>query len=250
MQPQRETFQLRAAEILYLTALTGGSGFPGLELNFEEHSEAKIRTLMDAQMKSLEMKGYLEVDFMGEAQVNETIHKWIEAGASCVNYIYLYTQASQEMHKIYYFFDENQWFEMICYPGEDRYEMQELYSWYEWISQILFRVPLKNVGSNNSDLAEVMKEIEEVEDALANGASILSLAEVKLRGTEGAVERELVMLLEPNSIWELQFKDSNQIHWSELTFAAAMERLTSWLQTTGFMREGTEDEYSVDHGSF
>jgi hypothetical protein len=250
MQPQRESFQLRAAEIIYLTALIGGEGFPGLELNLEEHTEAKMRSIMDAQMKSLELKRYLEIDFMGQAQINETLHKFIETGSSCSNYIYMYIQEEQEARKIYYFTFGEHCFELAAYPTEDRYQIQEIYGPHELICQAILQIPLVDVQDSRETLSEAIEDDAWIEKALENGASITSLAEVQVQGLEGLIQRDLVILTENGTIWTLHHSEDGHIYRNGLSFSAVMGNLTLWLQEAVLVQKGAEHDHSSNNSSF
>ncbi|AIQ56690.1 hypothetical protein PBOR_06875 [Paenibacillus borealis] len=236
MKPAREVFELHALEIIYLTALTGGSSFPGLDTDLKAESERSLRSLMDAQMRSLERKGYLETDFMGNAQVKEGLHEFIRIASGSTSYLCQIIQRHQQMLKVYYFFRDGTWFELEHQPDGNGYKVQEIYAWHELVFQVVNRTPLVQGLDDNS--GQMLSEAEESDPAqwaerlLLNGASVLSLAEIQCTGEEAQVQRELNLLIYEDHMSLLQPGTEEQVRRTPVHFAAAVEEIIAWLQQT------------------
>ncbi|MNI37694.1 hypothetical protein D3C73_918020 [compost metagenome] len=248
MKPAREVFKLHALEIIYLTALTGGTSFPGVDIDLKGESERSLRSLMDAQMRSLEAKGYLEVDFMGHAQVHEILHSFIGIASSCTAYLCQVIHRKQQSAKVYYFFREGVCYELEHQPDSSIYLLQEIYAQHELMFQVVNRTPLV-LGLN--DYRQLLLEDHEsdigewVEQSLSAGAAVLSLAEIRRTGEEAQAERELNLLIYDEQMWLLQRGMDEQITRVPVTFTAAVEELIGWLQVTD-LSGGAEHVNSIN----
>ncbi|MEK3687302.1 hypothetical protein [Paenibacillus sp. FSL R10-2736] len=235
MKPAREVFELHALEIIYLTALTGGSSFPGLDTDLKAESERSLRSLMDAQMRSLERKGYLETDFMGNAQVKEGLHEFIRIASGSTAYLCQIIQKHQQTLKVYYFFHDGTWFELEHQPDGSSYKVQEIYAWHELVFQVVNRTPLvQGLGNSEQFLAaDKESDLEKwVEEMLLAGASVLSLAEIQCTEEKVQVQRELNLLIHEDHMSLLQRGTEERVMRTPVHFAAAVEGLIAWLQET------------------
>ena len=232
--PEREVFELQALEMIYLTALTGGSSFPGLGVDLNRETERGQRSLMDAQMKSLEAKGYLEIDFTGLAKVNEVLQRFITAAASCESYLCQLMQKDQETLKICYFIQDETRFELEQQPGSGAYRLLELYAQHELMFQVIDRIPL--VEDLNDDL-QLLNPVDEepaseewVEQLLHEGALMTSLAEIQCINEEGQASRELNLLIHEDQMWLLQPEAEEQTSRNKADMSTAIAELCLWLQ--------------------
>ncbi|WP_019912155.1 hypothetical protein [Paenibacillus sp. HW567] len=234
MKPTREVFELQALEIIYLTALTGGQGVPGLTVNLEGESEIRQRSLMDAQMRALEAKGYLEIDFMGLAKVNEVLHKFIVTASNCKSYFCQLVQRNQETSKICYFIQDETRFELEHQLGSNTYKLQEIYARHELMFQVIDRIPLVQSVVENEQLQQVMNEELDIEtwagQLLQAGAFVTSLAEIQCIHEEAEVIRELDFLIYEEQMWLLRRGDEGQPSRSGATLATGIEEVCLWLQ--------------------
>ncbi|KHL92939.1 hypothetical protein QW71_26485 [Paenibacillus sp. IHB B 3415] len=234
MEPTREIFELQALEIIYLAALIGKNSFPGLEIHLEDETENKQRALMNAQRRSLEAKGYLEIDFMGLAKVNEVLRKCIAAGSNCTSYLCQLVQREDMASKIYYFDQDETQFELEHQPETHTYKMQEIYAQHELMFQIIERIPLVQYPEDNGNSQQLIIEDPDygvwAERLLQAGASISSLAEIQCIHEEAQVIRELNVVIHEDMMWLLQRGPEDQIIRDRATLSTAMEELCLWLQ--------------------
>ncbi|WNS41081.1 hypothetical protein [Paenibacillus sp. MMS20-IR301] len=226
-------FELHALEIIYLTALTGGSSFPGLDIDLEGESERSLRSLMDKQMRSLEEKGYLETDFMGNAHVKEGLHEFIRLASGCTAYLCQIIQRHQQQLKVYYFFRDGTWFELEYQPDGSSYRLQEIYAWHELVFRVLNRSPLVEGLDHSGPVLPADEESDLagwVGQCLLNGAAMLSLADIQCTGGEARIERELTLLIHEDHMSLLRLGIEGQMMRIPVYFAAAVEGLIAWLQ--------------------
>ncbi|WP_229521539.1 hypothetical protein [Paenibacillus monticola] len=199
-------------------------------IDLEGESELKLRSLMDAQMRALELKGYVEIDFMGRAKVNELLHKCIGIGSNCDSYFCQYGQTNQEVHRTYYFIQDEYRFELTHHPETNIYKMQEIYGLHEFMFQVIERFPLVQDRDSHEAAIEEQHLGEWVELSLLEGAVISSIAEIQCRSEEAHIMRELVMLIHEGQMWALQRAPEDQISRITMTLATAIEELCLWLQ--------------------
>lgn len=233
MKPTREAFEFQALEMIYLTALTGGNSFPGLDTDLTGESERGLRSLMDAQMRSLEMKGYLQTDFMGNAQVKEELHKFIDAASGSTSYLSQTIQRHEHLVKIYYFFRDGTWFELEHQPDGTSYKVQEMYAWHELMFHVVNRTPLvKSPDSSGVLLSEAEEsELENwVGQCLLAGASVLSLAEIRCTAEGAEVNRDLNLLIYEEQMWLLRRGTDEEVMKIPVSLATALKELIAWLQ--------------------
>ncbi|OKP90188.1 hypothetical protein [Paenibacillus sp. P32E] len=234
MKPVREVFELQALEIIYLTALTGGNSFPGLAMNLEGESEIKQRSLMDAQMRALEAKGYLEIDFMGIAKVNEVLHRFIVAASNCKSYLCQLVQRNQEISKICYFIQDESRFELKHQSGSNTYKLQEIYARHELMFQVIDSIPLIQNLAEDEQSQTVMNGEVDLESwtgqLLQAGAVVTSLAEIQCISEKAQVIRELNLLIYEDQMWLLRRGSDEQISRTSATLSTAVEELCLWLQ--------------------
>ncbi|AIQ46191.1 hypothetical protein R70723_10065 [Paenibacillus sp. FSL R7-0273] len=233
MKPARKAFELNALEIIYLTALTGGTSFPGLETILTEESDRGLRSLMDAQMRSLEVKGYLETDFTGNAQVKEELHEFICAATGSKAYLSQIIQWDEGMVKVSYFFREGTWFELEHQPDGTSYRVQEIYAWHELMFQVVNRIPLVQSSDSSGELLSAAEESELEKWAgqcLLTGASVLSLAEIRCTAEEAEVYRDLNLLIHDDQMWLLRRETDEEVMRTSVSFATALKELIAWLQ--------------------
>ncbi|WP_405109829.1 hypothetical protein MHH28_32095 [Paenibacillus sp. FSL K6-1217] len=234
MEPAREIFELQALEIIYLAALTGETGFPGLAIDLEAETENRQRTLMNAQMRTLEAKGYLEIDFMGVAKVNEVLHQCIAAGANSTSYLCQLVQNGDKPSRIYYFHQGNTRFQLEHLPETDTYILQELYAQHEMMFQVIERIPLLQSLEDEGESEQVFFEEPDLkrwaEGLLHAGASLYSLAEIACIDKEAQVIRELNLVIDKNLMWMLQREPEEEFTRDRVALSMAIEELCLWLQ--------------------
>ncbi|WP_042203641.1 hypothetical protein [Paenibacillus camerounensis] len=233
MKPAREAFELKTLEIIYLTALTGGNSFPGIGIDLTGESERGLRSLMDAQMRSLEVKGYLETDFTGNAQVKEELHKFIGAASGSAAYLSHIIQRHEQMVKVYYFFRDGTWFELEHQPDGTSYRVREIYAWHELMFQVVNRAPLVQSPASPGALLSAAEESELEEWAgqcLLTGATVLSLAEICCTAEGAEVHRNLNLLIQEEQMWLLRRGTDGVVTRISVSFATALNELIAWLQ--------------------
>jgi hypothetical protein len=191
---------------------------------------------MDAQMRSLEGKGYLETDFMGNAQVKEELHKFVDAASGSTAYLCQMIQKHQQMVKVFYFFRDGAWFELEQLPEGSGYRVQEIYAWHELMFQVVTRTPLIP-GLNDSEqwpnTADEVPDLELwVEQLLLAGASAGSLAEIHRTDEVTEVNRELHLLMHEEQMWLLRRGTEERVTGIPVSFATAVEEIIAWLQET------------------
>lgn len=235
MKPAREVFELHPLEIIYLTALTKESGCPGIEVNLEGESERTLRSLMDAQMKSLEAKGYLEIDFMGLARVNEVLQRFINVSSNCKSYLSQYVLRNNEKYQILYFIQDDILFELEYRPESNTYKLQEIYALHELMFQVIERFPL--VPDNKRDDDNSPRAIDEelqlatwVEQSLQEGAVIASIAEIQCISLGTQVIRELILTVHEDHMRILQQESEDQIRSTSVNLITAIDAVCLWLQ--------------------
>lgn len=234
MEPAREIFELQALEIIYLAALTGETGFPGLAIDLEAETESRQRALMNAQMRTLEAKGYLEIDFMGLAKVNEVLHRCIAAGANSTSYLCQLVQNGDKHSRIYYFHQGDTRFQLEHLPETHTYILQELYAQHEVMFQVIERIPLLQSLEDEGDSEQVLFEEPDLkrwaEGLLHAGASLYALEEIRCIDKEAQVIRELNLMIHKNLMWVLKREPEEEITRDRVTLSTAIEELCLWLQ--------------------
>lgn len=234
MEPARESFELQALEIVYLAALTGETGFPGLAIDLEAETESRQRALMNAQMRTLEAKGYLEIDFMGLAKVNEVLHQCIAAGANSTSYLCQLVQNGDKHSRIYYFHQGDTRFQLEHLPETHTYILQELYAQHEMMFQVIERIPLTQNLEDEGDSEQALFEEPDLkrwaEELLHAGASLYALEEIRCIDKEAQVIRELDLLIYKNLMWVLKREPEEAITRDRVTLSTAIEELCLWLQ--------------------
>lgn len=233
MKPAREMFELHPLEIIYLTALIGETSFPGLEIDLKDESERNLRSLMDAQMRSLEVKGYLEVDFAGLAKVNEVLHRGIAVASSCKSYFCQLMHTNQQTCKVFYFVQDEVWFELEHQPESNTYKLQEIYALHELMYQVIERIPLVWELSDKDKLQKAInKEVDFetwVGKSLLAGAFITSLAEIQCITEEAQVIRELNLLIHEDQMWLLSGGEEDASQTTQ-SLSTVVNELCNWLQ--------------------
>lgn len=234
MEPAREIFELQALEIIYLAALTGETGFPGLAVDLEAETESRQRALMNAQMRTLEAKGYLEIDFMGVAKVNEVLHQCIAAGANSTSYLCQLVQNGDIPSTIYYFHQGNKRFQLEHLSETNTYILQELYAQHEMMFQVIERIPLLQSLEDEGDVEQAFFDEPDLkrwtEGLLHAGASLYALAEIGCIDKEAQVIRELNLVIHKELMWVLKREPEEEITRDRVTLSAAIEELCLWLQ--------------------
>lgn len=235
MKPAREVFELQPLEIIYLTALMKENGCPGIEVDLERESERTQRSLMDVQMKSLEAKGYLEIDFMGLARVNDVLQRFIKVSSNCKSYLSQYVLRNNEKYQILYFIQDDMRFELEYRPENNTYKLQEIYALHELIFQVIERFPL--VPDNKRDDDNSPRAIDEelqlatwAEQSLQEGAVIASIAEIQCISLETQVIRELILIVHEDHMRILQQESEDQIRSTSVNLITAIDAVCLWLQ--------------------
>lgn len=234
MEPARESFELQVLEIIYLAALTGETGFPGLAIDLEAETESRQRALMNAQMRTLEAKGYLEIDFMGLAKVNEVLHQCIAAGANCTSYLCQLVQNGDKHSRIYYFHQGDTRFRLEHLAENNTYILQELYAQHEMMFQVIEQIPLLQSLEVEGDSEQALFEEPDLkrwtEELLHAGASLSALAAIRCIDKEAQVIRELNLMIHKNLMWVLKREPEEEITRDRVTLSTAIEELCLWLQ--------------------
>ncbi|MBW7475203.1 hypothetical protein K0T92_10630 [Paenibacillus oenotherae] len=234
MKFNRENYQLTGLELFYLASLVGGVRVPGVEIDLEANSDLKLRSMMDAQQRSLEKRGYLEVDFDGIARMNPVLRQFITLASQCEAYFCQYNQIRDEaIQRAYYFSQGTTHFEMTYDSEQDMFIVQQMYGLHELLFQVIDRFPLIE-SSLGTSMELKGKELHEwTEEMLQGGAIHSSISRIDWLNEEIAITKEYSLLLTKDQTWKLDNHSLNESCLvSTITFETAMDELAAWIKET------------------